>query len=52
MIDSPTFEEQNEFNDKIESRLTILENYKESMQVEMVKGLMEQVCHRINMAPA
>jgi len=36
----------------MENRMTMLENWKEAMQVEMVVRLMEQVCNRINMNPA
>jgi hypothetical protein len=33
----------------MESRMTIVENWKEAMQVKIVVRLMEQVCDRINM---
>ena len=33
----------------LEGRMTTVENWKESMQVEMVTRLCEQVCLRINM---
>ena len=36
-------------NYDFENRLTVLENWKEAMQVEMVVRLMEQICNRINM---
>ena len=36
-------------NYELENRLTVLENWKDAMQVEMVVRLMEQICNRINM---
>ena len=43
---------QQHHNIDMENRMTMLENWKEAMQVEMVVRLMEQVCNRINMNPA
>ena len=44
-------EDYNDFKQDHEKRLTVVESWKESMQVEIVARLMEQVCHRINKNP-
>ena len=32
--------------------MTVIENWKDAMQAEMVHRLMEQVCNKINLNPA
>ena len=50
--DSNKGADQEDINGDIESRMSLLENWKEQMQVTMVMRLMEQVCNRINLNPA
>ena len=33
----------------LENRLTVIESWKDAMQIEMVVRLMDQICDRINM---
>ena len=33
----------------LENRLTVIESWKDAMQIEMVVRLMDQICNRINM---
>ena len=51
MTEQPRSEQQNEFNYEMEKRMTVIENWKDCMQAEMVHRLMEQVCNRINLNP-
>ena len=44
-------QEVEEFELGMESRMTVMENWKDCMQAEMVVRLMEQVCDRINLNP-